>query len=132
MKDLPQVLFYLAMLAALVWALVRISQRAGYSGWMAVLYLIPVVNVLTFFWFAAAEWPVEEKLRRLRAGTPRPGPAPSEEEAWDLYHEATGLEVAGRAAEALPLFLRIIETCPNTEVAQDAQKSIDALRSKLT
>jgi hypothetical protein len=132
MKDLLQIVFGLGVIVAFVWASVRIFQKAGYSGWLAVLYLIPVVNILTFFWFAAAEWPVEEELRRLRATAPPPGPsaAPSEEEAWELYHEAIGLEIAGRADEALIKFQQIIDTGPNTAAAQDAQKSIDALRSK--
>jgi len=134
MSDLLQIVFSLAVIAAFVWALVRIIQKAGYTGWLAVLCLIPLVNVVTFFWFAAAEWPVEAELHRLRAAAPNPGPsaAPSEDEAWSLYHEAIGLEVAGRAAEALATFQKIIDTCPNTAAAQDARKSIDALRDKLS
>jgi hypothetical protein len=130
MKDLLQIVLGLAVIAASIWASVRIFQKAGYSGWLAVLYLIPLVNILTFFWFATTEWPVEAELRRLRAGAPSPGPSLSEEEAWDLYHEAIGLEIAGRAAEALMMFQQIIDNCPNTAAAQDAQTSIDTLRGK--
>ena len=73
-------------------------------------------------------------MRRLRAGTtnPVPRPAPSEEEAWNLYHDAIGLEIAGRADEALLLFQQIIDTGPDTAAAQEAQTSIDALRAKLS
>lgn len=129
-----QIVFSLALIAAFVWAAVRIFQKAGYPGWLAALCVIPFVNLLTFFWFAAGEWPVEAELRRLRAAAPNPGPtaAASEEEAWGLYHEAIGLEVAGRAAEALAIFQQIIDTVPNTAAAQDAQKSMEALRRKLS
>ena len=134
MKDLLEIVFGLAVIVAFVWASVRIFQKAGFSGWLAVLYLIPLVNMLALFWFAVSEWPVETELRRLRAAAPNRGPssAPSEEEAWGRYHEAVGLEVAGRAGEALAKFQQVVDTCPNTAAAQDALKSIDALRRKLS
>ena len=49
MNNLFQIAFSVAVIAAFLWASVRIFQKAGYTGWLAVLYLIPLVNVLAFF-----------------------------------------------------------------------------------
>jgi heme/copper-type cytochrome/quinol oxidase subunit 2 len=35
----------------------KIFQRAGYSGAMALLLLLPVVNFIVLFWLAFSEWP---------------------------------------------------------------------------
>lgn len=44
----------------------KISSKAGYSGALSLLMLIPVVNVLFPFFLGFAEWPIERELRRLR------------------------------------------------------------------
>ena len=41
----------------LLWPVSRIANRAGYSGWWAVLLLVPVVNLIMVWVFAFAEWP---------------------------------------------------------------------------
>jgi len=41
----------------------RMFQRAGYSGALSLLMLLPVVNVIVLLWFAFSDWPV------LRAGS---------------------------------------------------------------
>lgn len=38
----------------------RICQRAGYPGWMGILILIPVVNLLFLYFLAFADWPAEK------------------------------------------------------------------------
>lgn len=38
----------------------RICQRAGYSGWLGLLILLPVLNLLLLYFLAFAEWPVEK------------------------------------------------------------------------
>lgn len=35
----------------------RVIARAGYSGWWALLGLVPVVNVIALWIFAFAQWP---------------------------------------------------------------------------
>ena len=37
----------------------RICQRTGYPGWMGVLILIPVVNLILLYFIAFSEWPNE-------------------------------------------------------------------------
>src|SRR4051794_5692088 len=36
-----------------------IFRKAGYSGWLGLLMLVPVVNLITLVWFAMAHWPLE-------------------------------------------------------------------------
>lgn len=38
------------------WA--KVFSKAGYSGELCILMLIPLVNLITFIWFAFSEWPV--------------------------------------------------------------------------
>lgn len=51
-------LFAAVLAAALVifphW---RMFQRAGYPGAMALLMLVPLVNLIVLIWFAFADWP---------------------------------------------------------------------------
>jgi hypothetical protein len=53
-----QGLFVLAILTAAgilpVW---RIFSRAGFSGWLSLAMVIPVVNVLALYYLAFAPWP---------------------------------------------------------------------------
>jgi hypothetical protein len=55
-----------------VWFVLR---RAGYSGWLVLLGLIPGVNVVFYFIFAFKKWPVIKELewRRTLPTYPAPG-----------------------------------------------------------
>ncbi|HRJ19916.1 MAG: hypothetical protein M9913_12475 [Bryobacteraceae bacterium] len=46
----------------------RIFQRAGYSGALALLMVLPLVNLIVLLWFAFADWPA---LKAAQAETPR-------------------------------------------------------------
>ena len=48
----------------------RIFQRVGWSPWLSLLMLVPLVNLLTFLAFVLMRWPVEEG-RQLRDGENR-------------------------------------------------------------
>jgi hypothetical protein len=50
----------------------RILRKAGFSGWWALLMLIPLVNLAMFIVFAFADWPVQAQARLAgsRAGSP--------------------------------------------------------------
>lgn len=41
----------------------NIVRKAGYSGWRCLLMLIPVVNVVAYWVFAFAKWPVLQSTR---------------------------------------------------------------------
>ena len=37
--------------------LVKILNKAGYSGWWSLLVVVPLVNIVMFWVFAFADWP---------------------------------------------------------------------------
>jgi uncharacterized membrane protein YhaH (DUF805 family) len=53
----------------------RIAEKAGYSGPLSLLMLIPFVNFVVLLIFAFSEWPIEARLKALPGGTP-PGRIP--------------------------------------------------------
>lgn len=55
----------LVMLATYLVPVAQVLRRTGFSGWLAVLALIPLVNLVLFWVFAFAPWP------RDRADAPR-------------------------------------------------------------
>ncbi len=40
---------------------VKILNRAGYSGWWSLLGLLPIVNVIALWVFAYAKWPALDR-----------------------------------------------------------------------
>jgi hypothetical protein len=40
-----------------VFAIVRIVQRAGYSGWWVLIIFVPIANMLALWYFAFGPWP---------------------------------------------------------------------------
>lgn len=56
--------FVLAVVIAAVWW--QIFSKAGHGGWMGLLMLIPVVNLIMLLFLAFSDWPVRKELRRLR------------------------------------------------------------------
>jgi hypothetical protein len=63
---LPLILFALVIVA--VW---KILSKAGYAGPLALLAVVPLVNVVLFLVFAFSEWPIQRELRELRSAGPR-------------------------------------------------------------
>jgi amino acid transporter len=45
----------------------NIASKAGYSGALSLLLLIPFVNIIIIIIFAFSKWPVLQELERLRA-----------------------------------------------------------------
>ncbi|TMQ02324.1 MAG: hypothetical protein E6J91_52575 [Deltaproteobacteria bacterium] len=39
----------------------RICKRVGYSPWLSLLILLPLVNLVFIYYVAFAEWPSEKK-----------------------------------------------------------------------
>jgi hypothetical protein len=68
------------LLALLGWIGWRICAKTGYSGALGLLMLVPVANLVLLLVLAFGSWPIEEELRRLRAGQspapPTPGVVP--------------------------------------------------------
>lgn len=66
-------LFFLVFfLVAFVLQLVicwRIAVKAGYSGVLSLLMLVPLVNFIVILMFAFMEWPIEAQVRAMSGGT---------------------------------------------------------------
>jgi hypothetical protein len=50
-------LILLAIVVVLVWPIVIILKRMGFSGWWAALFFIPLGNVIGLWLLAKARWP---------------------------------------------------------------------------
>ena len=51
--------------AVMIWAYVRVVQKAGYSGWNVLWGFVPIANIVMFLYFAFAEWPLTARTREL-------------------------------------------------------------------
>lgn len=40
----------------------RICVKAGYSGWLSLLVLVPIANLLLLYFLGFAEWPLERRM----------------------------------------------------------------------
>jgi len=73
-------LIYLLVVAVLLVAALlgaaRAVSKAGYSGWWALLLLVPVVNLVALSIFGGADWPVLRRLRALEGAPGRTAPGP--------------------------------------------------------
>jgi hypothetical protein len=54
------IILYVAIFIAIIVAAAEIFIKAGYSRWFCFLMIIPVVNLIVFFWFAYSKWPIHE------------------------------------------------------------------------
>jgi uncharacterized membrane protein YhaH (DUF805 family) len=45
------------LLPSWVWSAARVLRKAGYSGWWALLTLVPIVNIALLWLFAFSDWP---------------------------------------------------------------------------
>jgi hypothetical protein len=54
---LPELLVICTVALFFVWPWSKIFSKAGYPGWLSVLMLIPLLNIVLIFWFAFSDWP---------------------------------------------------------------------------
>lgn len=55
----------LLVAAAYVYPTWRICQKAGYPGWLGILMVIPVANLVLLYFLAFAEWPALQGVVRI-------------------------------------------------------------------
>jgi hypothetical protein len=67
---LPDILIILCIVAVLLVVAILpywfIFSKAGYSGWVSLTQLIPLVNVVALYYLAFAEWPIQREVRDLK------------------------------------------------------------------
>jgi hypothetical protein len=89
--------FWVAGLAIQAAIFGTIFRKAGYSGWLGLLMVVPLVNLATLLWFATATWPLEMGYTGQDENT-------KVSAAWELkmaLRKAATLEKLGRFAEAI-------------------------------
>jgi hypothetical protein len=72
-------IFFLVIFVVQLVVCWRIASKAGYSGVLSLLMLVPFINFIIILIFAFAEWPIEARVRALTAaggGLPPPGMMP--------------------------------------------------------
>ena len=52
----------LIALAVVIWAWSKIFSKAGYSPLLGILMIVPIIGLITFFWFAFSRWPVQRRV----------------------------------------------------------------------
>lgn len=57
--------FFLVLTIVIYW---RIFSKAGWSGAMGLLMLIPVANLVALLYLAFATWPIQRELEALKRG----------------------------------------------------------------
>ena len=55
------ILMLLAVIAPFLAACYRIFSKAGHSGWLCLLLLVPIVNYFTVLWLGFSKWPALDK-----------------------------------------------------------------------
>jgi hypothetical protein len=63
----------LAFIALVFWVWFRIVSRTGHNGWLALLMLIPLANLVLLLILAFGEWPIYRELESLRRQAAEPG-----------------------------------------------------------
>lgn len=54
------------ILVLVLWPAWRICAKTGNSGALAILMIIPLVNILVWLYLAFSEWPIERELKQLK------------------------------------------------------------------
>ncbi len=44
-------------------SIIRIIQRAGFSGWWILIMFFPVLNIVALWYFGFRRWPIERRAR---------------------------------------------------------------------
>ena len=103
-----------------------IFRKAGYSGWLGLLMLVPLVNLVTLLWFATAHWPLEMGYTGQDAN-------PRVDAAWELkmaLRKAIALEKRGEYAQAIKQFELVAEKAgdghPSAAMARERVRQLQA------
>jgi hypothetical protein len=67
MPGLWIMLFIAVLVVVPVW---RICVKAGYSGWLSLLVVVPIANLLLLYFLGFAEWPLERRASPSSSPTP--------------------------------------------------------------
>ncbi len=69
-QEILMILLFLGWWPLIVLPFWKIFSKAGFPGWISLLMVVPVLNVLALFYLAYAEWPMHQMGRRVSTGGP--------------------------------------------------------------
>jgi hypothetical protein len=61
------ILFAVVIIAVSVYVYYKIIKKTGYSGWLALLSMVPLANIGLLLFLAFSDWPLERENQELRA-----------------------------------------------------------------
>lgn len=57
-----ELILIILLILLIVFPYWRIFSKAGFSGWLSITMIIPLLNIVVLFYLAFAEWPVLKNL----------------------------------------------------------------------
>ena len=58
---LPELLIVFVVALLIIFPAARVCQKAGYSPWLAIAAVIPLLNLILLWFLALAEWPAHKR-----------------------------------------------------------------------
>lgn len=108
---------------------IAIFRKAGFSGWLGLLMIVPAINLAVLVWFASTTWPLEMGYTGQSGNT-------SVDAAWELkmaLRKAMTLEKQGKYAEAIEQFRHVAECAgpghPNAELVQERIRQLQTKKT---
>lgn len=123
-----QFAFFIVLPAAAYGA---VFQKAGYSPWLGLLMLLPVINLIALVWFASTTWPLELGYERTTA---RDYISSKSDTPWEFkmaIRKGLALEQRGQIHEALATFAAVATRAKDLPVGELAQGHVTRLKSTL-
>ncbi len=59
----PELLIVLLVAVFIIWPVARILRRIGYSPWLGVAAIVPLLNLALLWFIAFSRWPAAERNR---------------------------------------------------------------------
>ena len=103
----------------------EIFRKAGYSFWMGLLGIIPVLPIL---WLFFDEWPIRRAANKVAPADRREAAIAH---AYDELEKGGRLERQGRWEQALAAYQRVHEKSTDATARQDAGVAIRTLRERM-
>ncbi len=103
-----------------------IFRKAGYSGLLGILMVVPIANLIWFIAFTFLEWPVHREAAHLRLALGQG----SQADATSVLGQAVRLEKRGDWNEAIALCDLVAERMEGQPDADDARRVKESIQQK--
>ena len=124
----PALTLMMVVLVALAFG--AIFRKAGYSPWLGLVMLVPMVNLVVLLWFAfTPDWPVHRRLAQSHAADPAAAATAADEEL--ALNEAVRLETRGEWDQAVSVYERLAERYAGRPTGTYAAESIRRIRERM-